>query len=206
MTCEFSYPDKPRRGDAVAVLSPSAGLPARFPRPYELGLTRLREEFGLQPVEYPTTRTAQASPAARAADIHAAFADPDIKAVIASIGGEDELKVLAHLDPDVLRANPKPFFGYSDNTNLLNWLWFHGVAGYHGGSTMVHLGRPGGLHDLLGPLQAEQQPAGQALLGDRDHPVGQFGQDGERDVSRPADRDAVGHGRFGLDRYGVPGS
>jgi hypothetical protein len=35
MTPAFSYPDKPRRGDAVAVLSPSAGLPARFPRPYE---------------------------------------------------------------------------------------------------------------------------------------------------------------------------
>ena len=118
MTPTFSYPGKPRRGDAVAVLSPSAGLPARFPGPYELGLRRLREEFGLRPVEYPTTRAAQASPAARAADIHAAFADPDIKAVIASIGGEDELKVLALLDPDVLAAAPKPFFGYSDNTNL----------------------------------------------------------------------------------------
>jgi hypothetical protein len=39
MAPTFSYPDKPRRGDAVVVLSPSAGLPARFPRPYELGLT-----------------------------------------------------------------------------------------------------------------------------------------------------------------------
>jgi hypothetical protein len=61
MTPTFSYPDKPRRGDAVAVLSPSAGLPARFPGPYELGLRRLREEFGLRPVEYPTTRAAQTS-------------------------------------------------------------------------------------------------------------------------------------------------
>ena len=60
MAPAFRYPDKPRRGDAVAVLSPSAGLPARFPVPYELGLTRLREEFGLRPVEYPSTRAAQA--------------------------------------------------------------------------------------------------------------------------------------------------
>jgi muramoyltetrapeptide carboxypeptidase LdcA involved in peptidoglycan recycling len=84
----FSYPDKPRRGDAIAVLSPSAPLPARLPLPlpYELGLRRLREEFGLRPVEYPCTRAPQASPAERAADIHAAFADPQIKAVIASIG------------------------------------------------------------------------------------------------------------------------
>src|ERR1700733_6535307 len=118
MPDSFTYPEKPRRGDAVAVLSPSAGLPARFPLPYELGLTRMRDVFGLRPVEYPTTRAPQASPAERAADIHAAFADPDIKAIVASIGGEDELKVLGHLDPDVLRAGPKPFFGFSDHTNL----------------------------------------------------------------------------------------
>jgi muramoyltetrapeptide carboxypeptidase LdcA involved in peptidoglycan recycling len=98
MAGEFRYPGKPRRGDAVAVLSPSSGLAARFPRPYELGLRRLQEEFGLRPVEFPTTRAAAASPAERAADVMAAFADPEIKAVIASIGGEDELKVLGHLD------------------------------------------------------------------------------------------------------------
>src|SRR5262245_45884552 len=141
MAPAFRYPDKPRRGDAVAVLSPSAGLPARFPLPYELGLTRLREEFGRRPVEYSSTRAAQASPAQRAADIHAAFADPAIKAIIASIGGEDELKVLAHLDPDVLRARPKPFFGYSDNTNLHLFLWNLGLVSYLGGSVMVQFSR-----------------------------------------------------------------
>ncbi|MEU7587018.1 hypothetical protein AB0A95_12015 [Micromonospora sp. NPDC049230] len=50
------YPPKPRPGDRVAVVSPSAGLPAIFPHVYELGLRRLREEFGPEPVEYPTTR------------------------------------------------------------------------------------------------------------------------------------------------------
>ena len=78
----------------------------------------------------------------------AAFADPDIKAVLATIGGDDQITVLPFLDPEVVMANPKAFFGYSDNTNLLNWLWYHGIAGYHGGSTMVHLGRPGGLHPV----------------------------------------------------------
>jgi muramoyltetrapeptide carboxypeptidase LdcA involved in peptidoglycan recycling len=148
MTTAFRYPEKPRRGDAVAVLSPSAGLPARFPLPFELGLRRLREEFGLRPVEYPTTRAAQASPAERAADIHAAFADPDIKAIIASIGGEDELKVLAHLDPDLLAASPKPFFGYSDNTNLHLFLWNLGLVSYLGGSIMVQFGWPVAMHPV----------------------------------------------------------
>ncbi|MEV0260215.1 S66 peptidase family protein [Streptomyces sp. NPDC050617] len=141
-----SYPAKPRPGDPVAVLSPSAGLPGVFPRPYELGLRRLREDFGLEPVEYPTTRTMGATPEERAADLHAAFADPDIKAVISSVGGDDQLTVLPHLDRDLIRAHPKPFFGYSDNTNLLLFLRNSGIVGYHGGSVMVELGRPGALH------------------------------------------------------------
>ena len=56
--------------------SPSSCAAARFPAPYELGLTRLRDELGLVPVEYPTTRAAEASPEQRAADVQAAFADP----------------------------------------------------------------------------------------------------------------------------------
>jgi muramoyltetrapeptide carboxypeptidase LdcA involved in peptidoglycan recycling len=115
---------------------------------FELGLRRLRDEFGLIPVEYPTTRELGASPQARAADIVAAFADPDVTAIIASIGGEDQIKVLAHLDPAVLRAHPKPFLGYSDNTNLLAYLWTLGIVGYHGGSVMVQLGRGRRLHPM----------------------------------------------------------
>lgn len=139
-------PTKVRRGDKVAVLSPSSGLPQLFPYVHERGLRRLRDDLLLEPVEYPTTRTMDASPADRARDIHAAFADPDITAVLATIGGDDQVKVLRHLDPDLLRAHPKPFYGYSDNTNLLGYLWNLGIAGYHGGSVMVHLGRPGGPH------------------------------------------------------------
>jgi muramoyltetrapeptide carboxypeptidase LdcA involved in peptidoglycan recycling len=37
------------------------------------------------------------------------------------------LTVLRHLDVDLFRAHPKPFFGYSDNTNLLNFM-FHAGA------------------------------------------------------------------------------
>ncbi|WP_030694444.1 S66 peptidase family protein [Streptomyces globisporus] len=144
----LKYPAKPRPGDRVAVLSPSSGLPGLLPMPYELGLRRLRSDFGLDAVEYPTTRQMGATPQERAADIHAAFADPQIKAVISSIGGDDQISVLPHLDRDLLRANPKPFFGYSDNTNLLVFLRNLGIVGYHGGSVMVELGRPGAMHPL----------------------------------------------------------
>jgi muramoyltetrapeptide carboxypeptidase LdcA involved in peptidoglycan recycling len=109
-------------------------------------LKRLRDEFDLEPVEYPTTRAVEASPMERARDIHAAWADPEIKAVIASIGGDDELKVLAHLDPASFVASPKPFFGYSDNTNLHLFQWNVGLVTYHGGAVMVQLGRAGSMH------------------------------------------------------------
>lgn len=133
-------------GDRVAIVSPSGGLPEIFPGPYELGLRRLRDDFGLDPVEYPTTRTLKSSPQARAADLHAAWSDPSIRAVIASIGGDDQITVLKHLDPEVFRADPKPFFGYSDNTNLLNFLYSLGLPGFHGGSVMVQFGRGGAMH------------------------------------------------------------
>jgi muramoyltetrapeptide carboxypeptidase LdcA involved in peptidoglycan recycling len=132
-------------GDRVAIVSPSGGLPELFPAPYELGLKRLRD-FGLEPVEYPTTRKLRSTPEERAADLHAAWSDPSIRAVIASIGGDDQLTVLKHLDPEVFRADPKPFFGYSDNTNLLNFLYSLGLPAFHGGSVMVQFGRGGAMH------------------------------------------------------------
>uniref|UniRef100_UPI0033655AD9 S66 family peptidase n=1 Tax=Intrasporangium sp. TaxID=1925024 RepID=UPI0033655AD9 len=145
MSHEIISPRRCRPGDKVAVLSPSWAAPALFPEVHEQALRRIRDDLGLEPVEYPTTRRL-ASPEERAADIMTAFADPEIRAVLATIGGDDQVTVLRHLDPEVVRADPKPFFGYSDNTNLLNYLWRLGIVGYHGGSIMVHLGRGGRMH------------------------------------------------------------
>lgn len=160
-------------GDAVAVVSPSFAAPALFPAVHEESMRRLRNELGLVPVEYPTTR-AHSAPEDRARDLMAAYADPQIRAVLATIGGDDQITVLPHLDPAVFLADPKPFVGYSDNTNLLNWLWSIGVMGLHGGSTMVHLARPGGVHPIsVGSLRA-------ALIERRDmvlHPAPEFSED-----------------------------
>jgi muramoyltetrapeptide carboxypeptidase LdcA involved in peptidoglycan recycling len=82
----------------------------------------------------------------RARDITTAFEDPDVGAVMASIGGDDQISVLKFLNGEVIRAHPKRFFGYSDNTNLLTYLHHLGIVGYHGGSVLVHLARPGGTH------------------------------------------------------------
>src|SRR5579863_3569937 len=126
-------PPKLRKGDHVAIVSPSWAGAGVFPEVHEKGLRVLRERFGLVPVEFPTTRLIGASPQDRARDLNAAFADPEIKAVMAVIGGSDQIAVLPFIDQEILRSNPKAYFGYSDNTNLLNLLWTLGIASYHGG-------------------------------------------------------------------------
>jgi muramoyltetrapeptide carboxypeptidase LdcA involved in peptidoglycan recycling len=171
---QLTVPGKLARGDRVAVVSPSFAAAGAFPEVHEVAMTRLRAEIGLEPVEYPTTRELGAAPQARAADLMAAFADPDIKAVLATIGGEDQITVLPFLDPGMVRANPKAFLGYSDNTNLLNWLWNQGIAGYHGGGTMERLGRPGGLHPVsTASLRAALFDGGDLVL----HPVERFSEE-----------------------------
>lgn len=124
----------------MAVLSPASAAPAVSEEVHEQAMRRLAETTGLVPVEFPTTRQLEASSEARAADVTAAFADPSITAVLATIGGDDQITVIPHIDTHVLAANPKPFLGYSDNTNLHNLLWSLGVPSYYGGSTQVHLG------------------------------------------------------------------
>jgi muramoyltetrapeptide carboxypeptidase LdcA involved in peptidoglycan recycling len=135
----ITAPRKAEPGDAVAIVSPSFAAPEFFPAVHEQAMQRLTAITGLVPVEYPTTRKTS-SPLDRARDLNAAFADPAIRAILAVVGGEDQITVVPHLDPGVVLADPKPFLGYSDNTNILHWLWSHGVAGFYGGSTQVHLG------------------------------------------------------------------
>ncbi len=129
--------------DKVAVLSPSFAGPGRFPAVCDLGIRRLREIFELEPVEYPTTRKLGASSEERARDLVAAFSDPEIKAVIATIGGDDQVTYIKNLPVEPFVNNPKPFFGYSDNSHLANFLFLHGIPSYYGGSIMTQYAMQG---------------------------------------------------------------
>ena len=136
---------KPRRlasGDVVAVVSPSWGGPARFPDTFAAGLKTL-ESLGLQVREYPATRAMIASVEERVADIHAACADPDVKAIVASIGGDDSVRLLPHLDPARIRESAKIVLGYSDTTTLLSFLVHHGIVAFHGPSVMAGFAQAG---------------------------------------------------------------
>ncbi len=148
---EFQQPSPLKPGDKVAIVSPSSGMPFLFPWVYEQGLNRVREIFKLQIVEFPTAKQSpeylSKHPKARADDINAAFADPSIKGIIATVGGNDQIRILPYLDRDVISANPKVFMGYSDNTNLHLFLWNLRIISYYGGAIMTQFAMGGGMQE-----------------------------------------------------------
>ncbi len=60
------------------------------------------------------------SVASRVADLHAAFADPEVAGILTVIGGFNSNELLPYLDWDLIAANPKILCGYSDITALQN--------------------------------------------------------------------------------------
>jgi muramoyltetrapeptide carboxypeptidase len=58
----------------------------------------------------------------RLADLHWAFADPEVAGIICSRGGYGSNYLLEGLDLELVRANPKPLLGYSDLTTVQTWL------------------------------------------------------------------------------------
>jgi muramoyltetrapeptide carboxypeptidase len=69
---------------------------------------------------------------ARAADVNAMYADPDVKAVFAVRGGWGCARILPYLDFRTIRANPKLLIGYSDITAL------HMAFAAQAGFTTIH--------------------------------------------------------------------
>lgn len=73
------------------------------------------------------------SVAERLADLHAAFADEEVAGIICSRGGYGSNYLLSGLDLDIVRSNPKPFFGYSDLSALQSvFLDRAGLVAFHG--------------------------------------------------------------------------
>ncbi len=148
---EFVTPSPLEPGDEIAVVAPSRGAAATYDSVFELALDRLRVTFDLEPVVYPTAERddeyLEDHPEARAEDVMDAFRNPDHRGVVATIGGDDQLRILKHLDSSVLRDNPTRFYGMSDNTNLALYLWNQGVVSFYGGQLLNEVATPGYLPD-----------------------------------------------------------
>jgi muramoyltetrapeptide carboxypeptidase len=122
------------KGDTVALVSPSAATDNRL----DLQLSQeVMEALGLRVrtgAHYGGRRGHLAgNDEDRAADLNAAFADDEVKAVICVRGGSGAARVLPLLDYAAIRANPKVLLGYSDITALHNAILAQtGLVTFHG--------------------------------------------------------------------------
>ena len=139
---------KIKKGAKVAILSPSFAAPGKWPAVYEFGLKRLRENFGLIPVEFPATKKIGASKEERSKDLINAFENKNISAIITSLGGNDQVTYIKNLPKEPFIKNPKAFFGYSDNTHFMNFLWLCGIPSYYGGAVLTQFAMNGDMDEF----------------------------------------------------------
>lgn len=121
-----------RVNDTVAVCAPAG--PVSEER-LGAGLAVLARRYRVQVAPDIGTRTGYLAgdDERRTEALNRCLRDPDVRAVIIARGGYGTMRILADLDADALRRDPKPIVGFSDATALLCWALTHaGVRGIHG--------------------------------------------------------------------------
>lgn len=140
-------------GDKVSAVTLSWGGPGTFPYRYQAGKQQLEAAFGVTVIETPhALRDADwiaANPQARADDLMEAFADPSIRGIIATIGGDDSIRTLPYLDLEIIRQNPKVFMGFSDTTITHLACWKAGISSFYGPSMLAGFGENAGLFPYM---------------------------------------------------------
>jgi muramoyltetrapeptide carboxypeptidase LdcA involved in peptidoglycan recycling len=114
-------------GNAIGFISCSNGL-TNNDRSLEMvsSLSRkLKDDFGLETVmgdvlflDKETQQTE--APASRAGALLSLYSDASVKAIFDLSGGDLANEILPYLDFEIIKKNPKPYFGYSDNTVIVN--------------------------------------------------------------------------------------
>ncbi|EJS76299.1 S66 family peptidase [Bacillus cereus] len=129
-------PTKLKKGDEIRVISPSFSLSIVSNENRNLAIKRLtamdfQVTFSKHAEEI--DRFASSSISSRVQDLHEAFRDPNVKAILTTLGGYNSNGLLKHLDYDLIRENPKFFCGYSDITALNNAIYTKtGLVTYSG--------------------------------------------------------------------------
>jgi len=117
-----TLPRRLRAGDQIRVVAPSASLQLVSDANRAAAVERLTAEFGVRVTfgeHVDESGPLGAAPVAgRVADLHDAFADPDVAGILTAIGGYHVNQLLPHLDYDLIRANPKVLSGFSDISAL----------------------------------------------------------------------------------------
>lgn len=118
-------PNKLQKGDKIMIVAPSRGLKLIGADCRQIAEERFKQ-MGLEVAFADNTtddkwnKFGTGSVEERAADIMQAFKDKSVKAIFTVIGGFNSNQILAYLDYEVIRQNPKIICGFSDITALLD--------------------------------------------------------------------------------------
>lgn len=126
-------PNALKEGDTVMIIAP-AGPPIIE---HVLTGAKILEEMGLSVIigrsVYETCGYLAGTDAIRLHDIHESFANPEVKAVFCARGGYGSGRLLPHIQYELIQANPKIFWGYSDITALhIAFTQCAGLITFHG--------------------------------------------------------------------------
>jgi muramoyltetrapeptide carboxypeptidase len=136
-----------RTGASLRLISPSSWFD---PAKVQAGMEALRAlGFQAQLAHNALAHYGQYSagtPQQRIEDLHAAFADTTVDAVLCTRGGYGAAELLSGLDVAQIQKHPKALIGCSDATTLLTWL--HDATGlitFHGPMAAGDFARPNGV-------------------------------------------------------------
>jgi len=130
------FPEKLKAGDEVRVIAPARSLSIISKETREIANKRI-EELGLKltfskHVEE-SDDFASSSIKSRIEDLHGAFSDKNVKAIITVIGGFNCNQLFRYIDWNLIKENPKIFCGFSDITALNNAIYAKtGLVSYSG--------------------------------------------------------------------------
>ncbi|WP_106766273.1 S66 peptidase family protein [Paenibacillus faecalis] len=121
-----NQPLKFTKGSKVGLIACSDGLKEEaLPKINELIQTL--NHFGLEVIVARTLMRRASyfsgTPAERAEELNRLFKNDEISAIFDISGGDSANQILDYLDYDCIRINPKPFFGISDLSVILNGLY-----------------------------------------------------------------------------------
>ena len=150
MALEPIIPKRLQKGDTIAFISPSARLNLLLPAPFERAKTFV-EGLGYHVKAIFNNREPanfQESVLQRCEEVHEAFRDTGIRAIVCNVGGSHANELLPYLDYQLIKSHPKIFCGYSDIT-LLHYAIFSrtGLQTFYGPTTFTDFA------DVPGPFQ-----------------------------------------------------
>lgn len=130
------YPQKLKTGDEVRIIAPSRSIKILSEETKNIANNRfsnlgLKLTFGKHIEESDEFNSSSID--SRVKDLHEAFKDSNVKAVITIIGGFNSNQLLRYIDWELIKNNPKIFCGYSDITALNNAIFTKtGLVNYSG--------------------------------------------------------------------------